>query len=167
MNYQDKAWVHYAGRPMLEHVIDHIEQDVAQILISRNRPNPAYNRLPYLSVPDELPGYQGPLAGLASCTNYIENDKVLVLPCDVPILPQSLVTRLMTGLIDFDIAVASSGGAIQPLVFMAKTQVLKSISTFLESGERSVKKWLALGQFAEIEFGAETFENINEASQLR
>ena len=152
---------------MLEHVIDHIEQDVAQILISRNRPNPAYNRLPYLSVPDKPPGYQGPLAGLDSCTSYIENDKVLVLPCDIPVLPQSLVTRLMTGLIDFDIAVASSRGVIQPLIFGAKTQALSSILAYLDSGKRSVKGWLSARIFTEIDFYPDTFENINELSQLR
>ena len=167
MNYQDKAWLDYAGKPLLEHVIDYIENYVNQILISRNMPNPAEDKLPYLLIRDQLLGYQGPLAGIASCTGHIENDKVLVLPCDTPALPPNLVTRLIKGIIDFDIAVASSEGLIQPLIFAAKSEALNSIQTYLASGERSVKGWLSAQSFTKIEFNAESFENINELSQLR
>ena len=167
MNYKDKAWIKYAGKPLLEHVIAEIEHDVDQILISRNEPNPAEDKLPYLLIRDELHDYQGPLAGIASCTSHIENDTVLILPCDVPTLPLNLVTRLIKGIIDFDIAVGSSRGVIQPLIFGAKTQALSSILAYLDSGKRSVKGWLSARIFTEIDFYPDTFENINELSQLR
>ena len=167
MNYRDKAWLNYAGKPLLAHVIDHIENYVDQILISRNKPHLAEDKLPYLLIRDQLLGYQGPLAGIASCTRHIENNNVVVLPCDIPILPPNLVTKLIEGIIDFDIAVASSRGIIQPLIFAAKRQALNSIQSYLASGERSVKGWLSAESFTKIEFNAEAFENINELSQLR
>ena len=45
MNYQDKAWLNYAGKPLLEHVIQHIEKDVDHNLISRYTPSPADKQL--------------------------------------------------------------------------------------------------------------------------
>ena len=167
MNYQDKAWVHYAGVPLLKHVISHIEQDVDQILISRTAPHPAEKSLPYMIIRDYLHGFQGPLAGISSCISQIKTDKAIILPCDIPLLPNDLVPRLTSSLIAFDIAVATSGGILQPLVFSVKTQVLNSIHSYLESGERSAKGWLSSLCFTEIDFGEGKFNNINSSSQLR
>ena len=166
MNYQDKAWLNYAGKPLLEHVIRHIEKDVDHILISRNTPSPADKKLRYNVIRDDMHGFQGPLAGISSCTSHIKTDKTIVLPCDTPILPKNLASRLINGLSEFDIAVASSEGIIQPLIFSAKTKALNSIQPYLESGKRSAKGWLSSACFAEIKFGTKQFENINEVSQL-
>ena len=167
MNYRDKAWVYFAGRPLLEHVIDQIKFDVDQILISRNNKTPAYDTLPYLSVYDENPGHHGPLAGIMSCYRIAKYQNALVLPCDVPVLPSDLVTRLRRALEEKDLAVASSSGTIQPLIFMARTARLSSIDEYLSSGLRSARGWLESETFTEINFEGFNFENINEPWQLR
>lgn len=167
MNFQDKAWMRYAGKPLLKHVIDHIEPDVDHILISRNAPNPQETGLAHLLIRDEMPDYQGPLSGIASCIRHITTDKVLVLPCDVPLLPSDLVPRLIRNLSNHDIAVATSSGRIQPLVFSAKSQTLISISAYLDSGRRSVRGWLSSICFTKENFDETMFVNINEISQLR
>ncbi len=166
MNYQDKAWVIFAGRPMLTHVIDHIKADVDQILISRNSTNTAYDDLPYEAIADEMPGYQGPLAGLTSCSRYVKNTQVLVLPCDVPVLPIDLVSRLSTRLSGDSLVVAASGGRIQPLIFMTRAPALDSIASYLETGRRSVMGWLETREITEEDFGPGEFVNVNEPSQL-
>ena len=167
MYYQDKAWVRYAGKPLIEHVITHIQQDVDHILISRAASQSEEKKLDYHLIRDEKQDFQGPLAGIASCVPHIETDNALVLPCDTPILPKTLVSCLVRNLADFDVAVASSEGIIQPLIFAAKSRVLYSIQPYLESGERSAKGWLSSIPFIDIDFGSDKFENINETSQLR
>ena len=167
MNYRDKAWVNFEGRPLLEHVIDHIKFDVDQILISRNNINPEYDTLPHLSVYDESPGHLGPLAGIISCSRIAKYHNTLVLPCDVPVLPSDLVTRLRRALAKKELVVASSAGSIQPLIFMAKITRLSSIDDYLSSGNRSARGWLESEKFTEINFEGFNFENINEPRQLR
>ncbi|MBT4160216.1 MAG: molybdenum cofactor guanylyltransferase [Gammaproteobacteria bacterium] len=167
MDHQDKAWVDFEGRPLIHHVIEKIEPWVDQIVISRNRPNPA--PLKYACYPDELPGFQGPLAGIAACAEQVVTDAVLVVPCDTPNLPGSLISTLASQLSDRDLAVAEQGGRMQSLVFLTKTEVLKTIRLYLESGGRSVMGWIETMNFVIVPFDdcPQAFENINKTSQLR
>ena len=58
----------------------------------------------------------------------------LVVPCDTPRLPGDLVSRLLDTLGDNELVTAHDGQREQYLVFLAKSQVLGSISNFLENG---------------------------------
>ena len=170
MNHLEKAWVEYEGKPLIQHVIDHIEADISTLVISRNRQLDEYDALGYLCVADELPDFQGPLAGLASCLIHLTTPTVLVLPCDVPKLPHGLVDRLMSGAKQTDICVAEAGGRIQPLIFMGKTtSVSRTVRRYLDTGRRSVMGWLETTHYQTIEFESdnELFENINETTQIR
>ncbi len=169
MNHQDKAWVDFEGRPLIRHVLEKIEPSVGHIVISRNRPNPDPDALDYSYYQDELPGFQGPLAGIAACAEHVPTDTVLIVPCDTPNLPASLVPTLAAQLSGCDLAVAEHDGRLQPLVFLTKTQVLKTIPAYLKSGKRSVMGWIETKDFVTVPFHdcAHAFENINKSSQLR
>ena len=169
MNHQDKAWVPFKGKALIEHAIEHIRDDVDQIIISRNREHPGYDRMPYVCQSDEISGYQGPLAGISSCLKHINSDLVLVLPCDVPRLPDELIPELQQALSGCEIAVAETIDRIQPLIFLARKSSIASVTNYLESGRRSVMGWLETQRFKPVRFedGEGFFENINETTQLR
>ncbi len=63
---EDKGLIELAGRPLAGWVADGLRGRVAEIVVSANRNLPGYARLGHTVVPDRLPDYPGPLAGLLS-----------------------------------------------------------------------------------------------------
>lgn len=169
MNHQDKAWVIHAGKPLILHVIDRIGTSVDNVIISRNRNHDGYDDLGFTCVADVLQGYQGPLAGIMSCAPLINTSMTMVLPCDTPNIPQDLTSRLLAGKGDAEIAIAAHDNGMEPLIFLADTDILISIRSYLDSGKRSVKGWHETHRHIEVSFGEGTscFENINRLSQLQ
>jgi len=168
MHSQDKAWVKYHGRPLIEHVIDVIEPQVDQLIISYSRNEERFSALPYISRPDEKPFFSGPLAGVISCADLLTTDLVFVAPCDMPNLPFDLVARLGQALNGNDLAIAHDGDRRQHLLFLAKSYTIDSIGIYLDSGQKSVAGWVASQKPSVVDFSAEAacFLNINTDGQL-
>ena len=60
---QEKGLIEIAGKPMIQHVIDHIDPVCNQILISANKAE--YNRFGYPVIMDEIKDI-GPAGGIIS-----------------------------------------------------------------------------------------------------
>lgn len=168
MHSQDKAWVEYKGKPLIEHVIDDIEPQVDQLIISYSRNEERFSALPFASRSDEKPFFSGPLSGVMSCVDLVTTDLVFVAPCDMPNLPADLVARLGQALNGNDLAVAHDGDREQHLLFLAKTYTIDSIGFYFSSGQRSVAGWVASQKRSVVDFSAEAacFLNINTHAQL-
>ena len=152
MNYAEKAWMLYHGKPLLSHVVDSISPQVDMILISRNNTSdPRYD-----------------LSGISACARHVKTSLTLVVPCDTPRLPNNLMRKLLDGLGDASIAVVHDGNNEQPLVFLAQTTALEEIDIYLKTGRRSVKGWLEGMNHNRVYFetGSDEFENINTIDQL-
>ena len=168
MQSQDKAWTGYQGKPLIEHVINVIEPQVDQLIISYSRNEERFSALPYASRSDEKPFFSGPLSGVVSCADLVTTELVLVVPCDMPKLPSNLVSRLRQALNGTDLAIAHDGDRNQHLVFLAKTYTIDSIKIYLNSGQKSVAGWVASQKPSVVDFSAEAscFLNINTDAQL-
>lgn len=169
MNNADKAWVDYRGEPLINHVLKSVQGSATEIIISYNRSEHKYASLPYRCYRDLDAGYPGPLSGVVSCAPHISTEGTLVLPCDMPRLPGNLVQTLAKQLGDHDLAVAHDGTRLQPLVFLARTEILlPSITRYMKDGNRSVTGW-CLGQnhtIVRFDQGQDAFLNINDVTQL-
>ncbi|MGW8227877.1 MAG: molybdenum cofactor guanylyltransferase MobA [Gammaproteobacteria bacterium] len=165
MGGMDKGQLIFNGRPLIEYVLKAIEPQVKTILINANRHQTEYARYGYPVVPDELQGYQGPLAGFASGMRAASTPYVVTLPCDGPFSAPDLVARLATALQNMhaDLAVAHDGVRLQPVYALLPTKLLVSLEEFLASGERKIDRWYAQHNmaFADFSDAAETFRNIN------
>lgn len=168
MNHQDKAWLMHRGRPLISQVIESLERQTDHIVISRNREDPRYDALGYPCVADAVDGYQGPLAGIMSCLPLVQTPATLVVPCDMPDLPDDLADRMLPALGQHSVTVASDGRRVQPLVLLARTSALADITQYLATGGRSVMGWLGSMDYGVVAFPDSTgrFRNINEPSQL-
>ena len=168
MQSQDKAQVKYQGKPLIEHVINTIDPQVDQLIISYSRNEERYQALPYATRRDDEPFFNGPLSGVVSCADLINTDRVFVVPCDMPKLPLDIVARLGEALKDSDLAIAHDGNRNQHLVFLAELHIIDSITVYLESGQKSVASWVALQKPSVINFSAEAalFLNINTDARL-
>lgn len=161
----DKGQVLFNGRPLIEHILSIIEPQVGAILINANRNQEKYAKYGCPVISDTLTGYQGPLAGFLSGFQHAKTQYMLVVPCDGPLLPTDLVSRLVTALTSSqsDIAVAYDGHRLQPVYALLKTSLLPSLTAFLDAGDRKIDLWYAKHKMALADFSdiPQTFQNIN------
>ena len=168
MNYQDKAWLPYEGKPLIHHAIKRISSQVSQILVSTNNADPRYDKLPYACIPDLNANFEGPLAGVLACSDHVASPLTLVIPNDAPKVPKNLKSLLLPHLKGADAVVPNHNGVCQPLFILAKTSILGSIAPYLSAGGRSVKGWLQHLSIAQVDFvSQEPFKNINTPEQLK
>lgn len=169
MNFQDKGWIWYRGKPLIQHAIDIATPQVDNIVISYNQNEARYANLPYPRSTDVTPDYPGPLMGLLSCKKLISTELFCVIPCDMPDLPLDIVSHLYSKMGNHDLAVAHDGDHLQPLIFLAKTQLIDSIELYLKMGNRSVKGWVNSVDNVVVQLSDQraAFRNLNESSQLQ
>lgn len=168
----DKGLVPFAGRPLVEWVLESLAPQVGTILISANRTRETYAALGYPVIEDRLPGFQGPLAGFASAMAVVSTPWIVTVPCDGPFLAPDLVERLCTAHErgGAEIAVASDGVRMQPVHALLPVALAPSLNAFLGEGERKIDLWYARHRvaLADLSDRAESFANINsEADTAR
>ncbi len=170
MGGQDKGLIHLAQKPMIEYVLNAIQPQVDDIIINANRNQAIYKAYGFPVVADQIEGYCGPLAGMASGLQAAKTPFVVTVPCDSPLIPDDLVQKLYSTMQDEDaeICTAHSSGRMQPVFTLMKTEVLPSMLEFLNNGERKIDKWFEKHHLAIADFSdqAETFININSEEEL-
>ncbi|QFU20529.1 molybdenum cofactor guanylyltransferase [Shewanella eurypsychrophilus] len=169
MGGNDKGLVDLNGQPMIKHAIDRIKPQVKEILINANRNHSSYAEFGYPVVSDEDSGYLGPLAGMITAMAQTNADYLLVVPCDCPLLPTDLVSRMLSQLEshDADLAVASDGKREQPVVMLLKPSLRDSMKAFLDGGERKIDFWYAKHNCVVTDFSDQpnAFVNVNTPEQ--
>ncbi len=98
MGGQDKGLITLNDRPMIDYVLEVFRPQVSTIVINANRSYEQYERYGCPLIPDSLSGFQGPLAGMASCLESCNTPYVATVPCDSPLLPGDLISRLYDAL---------------------------------------------------------------------
>ena len=171
MGGQDKGLIEIAGKPMIEYVIDAIRPQVGALLINANRSHDRYRRYGFPVIADDNEGFNGPLAGMASCMRVAATGYIATLPCDSPNIPADLVARLYRQLRaeDADISVAHSGERIQPVFSLLRCTLLDSLLAYLNSGERKIDRWYARHKTSTVDFSdrPDTFINVNTPEDVK
>ncbi len=165
MGGKDKGLVMLNGKPMIEIVINIFKPQTTKLLINANRNHVRYSQYGLELVADELSGFCGPLAGMASALKITKTEYMVTAPCDSPFIPRDLVLRLANSLKSkgVEISVAHDGERIQPVFCMIKKTLLQSLSDYLAAGERKIDHWFKKHDFAIADFSdkPDTFDNIN------
>lgn len=166
MNHADKGLVKFKGRPLVEHVINALQNQVDDFVISANRNIDTYHQLASTVIPDS-DEKNGPLSGVASALSACRHDQVLVVPCDMPFLPDNLVSTLLTGFDHNDIAIVEIDHRLQ-LVMMLQKSLLGSVQEHLSSGNHKLMQWVETCSPAIINCNdtAAAFRNINSINDL-
>lgn len=169
MGGNDKGLVEFAGRPLIEYVIEVLSPQVGMLMINANRNQDTYAAYGYPVIRDELDDYQGPLAGFYSAMQAAATDYILTVPCDGPLLSSELVPRLTRALSNngAEIAVAHDGKRMQPVYALLPTRLRNNLKEFLESGDRKIDRWyawhtIALADCADM---PDMFRNINTPAE--
>ena len=107
----DKGLQDLQGRPLVQWVLERLAPQVDSVLINANRNLPRYAGFGCPVLPDLIPDFAGPLAGLQAALAGAATPLVATVSCDSPLLPADLVRRLQEALAaaDADLTVARAG----------------------------------------------------------
>lgn len=166
MGGRDKGLLPFGDGLLISHVIDLIQPQVGQVMISANRHTEQYATFGLPVLQDPLADFQGPLAGFLAGLKAMQTDYLLTLPCDGPFLVEDLAKRLADGLNTddgADIAVAHDGQRLQPVYALLHRRTLPSLQQTLDEGERKIDRWFPRQRFVTVDFSdiPEQFRNIN------
>ena len=170
MGGQDKGLVYWRDKALAKHVIDCVSPQTDNLIISCNRNLEQYSQWANNICPDNLSGYQGPLAGLQAALTITSTEFSLVCACDTPQLPKDLTLRLMDSLksMQVDICYPYDGKQKQYLPALISTSLLGELNKYLANGHRSIKGWYSGLRVASADFSdcPDAFININNVSTL-
>ena len=172
MGGQDKGLLPWQGQPLVSHQLARLAPQVGPLMISANRHAETYAALarPWHAtvVADTLPGFQGPLAGLATALQACTTPWLAALPCDTPLLPAHWVSRLAEAAASAaaHAAYAHDGRDAHYAVCLLSRALLPALQHSLAAGERRLGHWLqSAGAVAVVfEGAAPAFANLNRAA---
>jgi molybdenum cofactor guanylyltransferase len=171
MGGRDKGLQPFRGRTLIEWVLERIEPQVSEVLISANQNLERYLAFGHPVLTDRITGFAGPLAGLHAAMSQARCELVVTVPCDSPFLPGDLVRRLAEALEQnsADVAVARSGAQSHPVFCLCRASLLPHLTTFLAGSERKVDAWQRSLQCIEVRFDdqPQAFRNVNTLDELR
>lgn len=174
----DKPLLEIAGRTLLAHCIARLApQCRSGLVLSANGNEGRFASFGLPVVADEMPGSEGPLAGLLAAFECIAHHQpqtayALSVPGDTPFLPHDLAVRLnetrcATGA---DVVVAASGGRAHHTVALWPTAIRSDLHQWLANADdRSVRGFASRYRVSSVEWTAEPFDpffNINTPDDL-
>lgn len=133
----DKALISIGDRSLIEHVRGQLAPHVDELLVSADDVERyAFLQLPVIA--DREPD-QGPLCALATCFERAKNPRLLVVSCDVPELPTTLLAGLLAATDDPEIDAAltlTPDARRQPLLACYRRRAQAAIEAALAAGKR-------------------------------
>lgn len=165
---RNKGLIPLEGKALIAHVLARVQPQVDHVLIVANADMASYKALGEDVIEDTAFCGQGPLAGILAGARHAKTPWLLVVPCDMPLLPTDLVNRLKPHLSDHAVAIAHDGERPQFLVALMRTDAALTLQDYLDSSRRSVHGWLATQGFATVDYSdqANSFRNINTPQDL-
>jgi molybdenum cofactor guanylyltransferase len=148
----DKGLQELRGRPLTAWVVERLAPQVDELLINANQNPERYAAFGHRVVPDEIPDFAGPLAGLHAALSAAAHPLVATVPCDSPFLPSDLISRLFAGLTatGADLAVARTFDQPHPVFCLCRRAVLPHLTEFLAGGGRKIDRWYATLKVIEV-----------------
>lgn len=169
MGGNDKGLLLLLGKPLVAWVLERIQPQADEIMISANRNLAQYQSFGHPVLTDEVSGFAGPLAGLARALGAASHPLVLCVPCDTPLLPHDLAARLKQALLaqDAQIAVATTTEHSHNTVCLCQRDLLQGLLEYLAQGGRRVGEWQSKLKRVQVMFDDErVFHNANTPEDL-
>ena len=179
MGHVDKGLQTFRGVSMAAHVIEQLAPQVGAIAINANQNLDQYAAFGLPVWPDDLQGFEGPMAGLETGLRRCTTDYLVTAPCDSPFLPADLVERLSSALDESgaELALAETeepddSGELRvqphPVFALVKKSALPHLANFLATGGRRMDGWYGSIKVARVRFDdASAFRNINTLRELQ
>lgn len=168
----DKCLLTLDDRPILAHVCSRLRGQAVAIAINANGDPSRFARFALPVIPDSLPGFQGPLAGVLAGMRWaawMGQSRVMTVAADTPFLPADLAARLETAAGPGVIATAQSGGRLHPVFALWPVGLADDLADWLRTqADRKIRTFMARHTIVPESFAAEPdpFFNINTLDDL-
>jgi len=134
----DKAFIHFQGKPLLEHVLERVEPLFSDVLMSVHALRPDLN---HEQVVDGSEG-RGPMVGIKRALEEVKTDWVFVIGCDMPFVSSTLIQQLADQRESYDAAVPFVFDRPQPLFGFYHKSCLTKMEARMKQGQRSMIRLL-------------------------
>lgn len=179
----DKPMRTIGGLTILERVIARLQPQCSGLILNANGDPARFAAFGLEVVPDDVPGFPGPLAGILAALDWTaanrpEIDWVLSAAGDCPFLPRDLVARLHDARSreNAQLAVAASADQSHPVIGLWRVALRDELRHALVVEDlRKIDRWTARYPLATVTwpaepldpfFNANTVEDIAEAERL-
>jgi molybdenum cofactor guanylyltransferase len=180
----DKGLQNFNGLPLALHTLMRLQMQVGNVMINANRNLAAYESFGAPVWPDTISDYAGPLAGFLTGLERCETPYLITVPCDTPLFPLDLASRMADALDREDAEIAMAAGQesdaasptgsvtrTQPVFCLLRVELLESLVRFTHGGGRKIDAWTAQHKTAVVPFdqpgdGARAFFNANTLAEL-
>jgi len=184
MGGEDKGLLPFNGVPLAQHTLQRLRSSggVDPILINANRHLATYESFGVPVLSDDLADFAGPLAGFLVGLAHCTTPYLLTLPCDTPLFPLDLASRLAAALEtqQADIAMASAPEVDdngqqqlrpQPVFCLLRKELRESLTQFTQAGGRKIGAWTARHNTVLVPFDRpgdhpQAFFNANTPTEL-
>jgi len=168
----DKARIRIGGKTILERVLARLAPQCGSMILNANGDPARFVDTGLPVVPDTVPGFAGPLAGILAgldwaAANAPQVTDVVSVPGDCPFLPPDLVPRLEQArkAADLPLACARSGDWRHPVIGLWPVGLRGDLRTALvEDDLRKIEAWTARHGVAIADWPAvpiDPFFNVN------
>jgi molybdopterin-guanine dinucleotide biosynthesis protein A len=129
-----KAWLEFAGEPMLQRIARRLRVGLPELVVVR-APGQELPAVEAYFVEDRVEG-QGPVAGLAAGLAAVTRVFAFVVSCDVPFVDLEVARGLLAGADDFDVVVPQWEGRLHPLQAVYRAALAPLLAQQLADGRR-------------------------------
>jgi len=168
----DKARISIGGATILERVLARLTPQCAAVILNANGDPARFADAGLAVVPDSVPGFAGPLAGILAGLDWAaahrpEIADVASVPGDCPFLPPDLVARLSAAraAAGAPLACARSGEWRHPVVGLWPVKLREDLRhALVEEDLRKIEIWTGLHGIAVADWPAapvDPFFNVN------
>jgi molybdopterin-guanine dinucleotide biosynthesis protein A len=168
----DKARLRIGGRTILERVLVRMRPQCAALILNANGDPARFADTGLEIVPDGVPGFAGPLAGILAALDWAaahapEIADVVSVPGDCPFLPNDLVARLLCARAQerARLACARSGEWRHPVIGLWPVDLRSDLrKALLDEGLHKIELWTARHGVAVADWPAtpvDPFFNVN------
>lgn len=169
----DKGFKEIGGEPLLARVIARAAPQVSALVLNANGDPARFSRFGLPVVPDSVPGFAGPLAGVLAGLEWAKTNApgaswVASFPTDAPFLPRDLVARLLDAARSqgADLACASSGGRRHPVAGVWPVELTDDLRhAVAEEGIRKVEDWTGRYRVAAADYPVDPFDPFFNANR--
>lgn len=175
MNGEDKGLALLNGRALIDHVIGRVKPQVDHIAISANKNLEAYaQRSPHVFSDSRQWQHLGPLSALCTAANDVQlaaADWLLVVPCDMPYLPDDLVRTFEA--VSKKTPLCNAFYVETPVtlhynIMYIRPQILQSAIPYLFSGMKTLRSWLQQQRARTVRFEHnDDFVDLNTPMDLK
>jgi len=160
MDGQDKAMLPFGDRRLIDHVYERLSRQIETIALNSNGDPDRFAGLNVPVIPDDVPGFVGPLAGILAGMEWAASQglpfsHILTVATDTPFFPDDLAVTLQRSLGQEarHIGIAASGGRIHPTFGLWPVALRADLRPWLaDPANRRVSAWIERHSTQIVEF---------------